>query len=53
MTVYREEEYIRRNTKGMTSEDARKFALDHHGLIDIETVAQLQPDLKAEKLPFR
>lgn len=31
LTVYRDEEYIRCNTKGMNAEDSRKFALAYYG----------------------
>ena len=33
-SVYRDEEYIRQHTKGMSPEDARKFALDYYGWLD-------------------
>ncbi len=31
LTVYRDEEYIRTHTKGMSSKDAQKFALQYYG----------------------
>lgn len=31
LTVYRDDEYIRQHTKGMNSEDVRKFALAYYG----------------------
>lgn len=34
LTVYRDEEYIRQNTKGMSPEDSRKFALEYYGWWD-------------------
>lgn len=38
LTVYRDEEYIRQHTKGMTPEDARKSALDYYGWSDEENM---------------
>ena len=32
--VYRDEQYIREHTKGMSSEEARKFALSYYGWDD-------------------
>ena len=34
LTVYRDEVYIRQNTKGMTPEETRKFAMDYYGWSD-------------------
>lgn len=34
LTIYRDEEYIRQHTKGMSPEEARKFALDYYGWSD-------------------
>ena len=31
LTVYRDEEYIRKHTKGMNPEETRKFALEYYG----------------------
>ena len=36
LSVYRDEEYIRQHTKGMNSEDARRFALEYYGWSDEE-----------------
>ena len=36
LTVFRDEEYIRKNTKGMSSEERRKFALEYYGWDDDE-----------------
>lgn len=37
LTVYREEEYIRQKTKGMSPEDTRKFAMTYYGWDDEES----------------
>ncbi len=34
LTVYRDEEYIRMHTKGMSSDEARRFALAYYGWDD-------------------
>lgn len=34
LTIYRDEEYIRQHTKGMSPEDARRFALAYYGWDD-------------------
>lgn len=34
LTIYRDEEYIRQHTKGMSLEDARRFALAYYGWDD-------------------
>ena len=34
LTVYREEEYIRQNTKEMSPEEARIYALEYYGWLD-------------------
>ena len=63
LTIYREEEYIRENTKGMNSEEARKFAMAYYGWNDDEVAEQdlqaIQGDMKLpdyavseEELPF-
>lgn len=36
LSIYRNEEYIRQHTKGMNSEDARRFALEYYGWSDEE-----------------
>ena len=36
LSVYRDEEYIRQHTKGMNSEDARRFVLEYYGWSDEE-----------------
>jgi hypothetical protein len=61
LTIYREEEYIRQQTKGMNPEDTRKFAMAYYGWDDTE-----EPDLSCratspcmeivfsrEEVPFR
>lgn len=40
LTVYRDEEYIRQHTKGMSPEETRKFAMDYYGWSDDEPVQQ-------------
>ena len=37
LTVYRDEEYIRQHTKGMNTEDARRFAMAYYGWDDEPT----------------
>lgn len=34
LTIYQDEEYIRRHTKGMLPEEARQFALNYYGWSD-------------------
>jgi len=41
LSVYRDEEYIRQHTKGMNSEDARRFALEYYGWLDEEELPVL------------
>ena len=62
LTIYREEEYIRQHTKGMNSEEARRFALEYYGWSDEEElpVQSGEPDLgfdfqinENEELPFQ
>lgn len=36
LTIYREEEYIRQQTKGMAPEEARRFAMNYYGWNDDE-----------------
>lgn len=36
LTVWREEEYIRQHTKGMSPEETRKFAMNYYGWDDDE-----------------
>ena len=36
LSIYRDEEYIRQKTKGMSPEESRKFALDYYGWDDNE-----------------
>ena len=43
LTIYRDEEYIRQHTKGMSPEDARRFALAYYGW-DAEPVRLEIPD---------
>ena len=60
LTVYRDEEYIRQHTKGMSPEETRKFAMAYYGWDDDEPIQQpdgdiiyhvaLSPD---EELPFQ
>lgn len=62
LTVWRDEEYIRRHTKGMTPEDTQKFAMEYYGWSDdTEFLIQYgEPDSrfislsdKDEELPFQ
>lgn len=41
LDIYRDDEYIRQHTKGMTSEETRKFALAYYGWDD-------DPDLEID-----
>lgn len=41
LDIYRDDEYIRQNTKGMTPEETRKFALAYYGWDD-------DPDLEID-----
>lgn len=50
LTVFRDEEYIRKNTKGMSSEERRKFALEYYGWDDDETEANPVKDDILEEL---
>ena len=34
LTIYRDEEYIRTHTKGMSPEEARRFAMNYYGWDD-------------------
>lgn len=57
LTVYREEEYIRQNTKGMSPEEARKFALNYYGWDEDAPYSSDQSDMLdefegGEELPF-
>ena len=65
LTIYRDEEYIRQNTKGMSSEESQKFALAYYGWDDNEDesadqyLASIPADFKEpvyantdEELPF-
>lgn len=63
LTVYRDNEYIRKNTKGMNPEEVRKFAMNYYGWDDdIPEVDDMQDkgcDLEnglslplVEELPF-
>lgn len=40
LTVFRDEEYIRKHTKGMTPEESRKFALEYYGWSDEDSETQ-------------
>lgn len=57
LTVYRDEEYIRQHTKGMNSEETRKFALAYYGWDDDEShddyipIPDINPS-DADELPF-
>ena len=62
LTIYREEEYIRQHTKGMNSEEARRFALEYYGWSEEEElpVQSVEPNLRFdfqinenEELPFQ
>ena len=60
LTIYREEEYIRQETKGMNPEDTRKFAMAYYGWDDIEetdlvcraTSLGMEFSFPQEELPF-
>ena len=45
LTVYRDEEYIRQHTKGMSPEETCKFAMDYYGWSDDEPVQQPDGDI--------
>ena len=62
LSVYRDEEYIRQHTKGMSPEETRKFALEYYGWSEeAELPVQCgEPDLgfdfhidENEELPFQ
>lgn len=62
LTIYREEEYIRQHTKGMNSEESRRFALEYYGWSDKKELPEQcgEPDLvfnfqinENEELPFQ
>lgn len=63
LTVYRDEEYIRQHTKGMSSEETRRFAMAYYGWDDepasnetilVDALAITADSLlHAEELPFR
>ena len=50
LDVYREEEYIRQQTKGMNSEEARKFALAYYGWDDEPDATSYEDIPKGEPL---
>lgn len=60
LTIYREEEYIRHETKGMNPEDTRKFAMTYYGWDDIKetdavsraTSLGMELSSPQEELPF-
>jgi len=57
LAVYREEEYLRKKTKGMSPEDARRFVLNYYGMEsgeNSESIINYQPVFTAdgEELPF-
>lgn len=45
LIIYREDEYIRQQTKGMSSEEARRFALNYYGWDD-------EKDLQNSTMPM-
>ena len=62
LTIYRDEEYIRQNTKGMTPEETRRFAMAYYGwddepasdeAIPVDALTTADTSLFAEELPFR
>lgn len=62
LTVYRDEEYIREHTKGLTPEETRRFALKYYGWDEDDFIqdipAGIDNSLQAsvsidEELPFR
>lgn len=60
LTVFRDDEYIRQHTKGMSPEESRKFALHYYGWDDDYPEAEQNAALPAitpvydddEELPF-
>lgn len=58
LTVYREEEYLRQQTKGMTPDEARRFALSYYGWSDDENMQDssapilIPSDNQFYELPF-
>ena len=58
LTVYREEEYLRQQTKGMTQDEARRFALNYYGWSDDECMQDssalllIPSDNQSDELPF-
>ena len=59
LTVWRDEEYIRQHTKGLSPEETRKFAMDYYGWDDDESEADQESLAEALKrmeeieLPFQ
>ena len=61
LTVYRDEEYIRKHTKGMNREEARRFAMAYYGWDDdssIEVISDAESGIFSfestnEDLPFQ
>ncbi len=63
LSVYRDEEYIRRHTKGMDAEATRRFALAYYGWDDEPTIESIPSELPCgiafemscadEELPFQ
>lgn len=52
LTIYREEEYIRQQTKGMSPEETHKFAMNYYGWDDPSDVTEESYDQDDDKLPF-
>ena len=61
LTVYRDEEYIRKHTKGMTPEETRRFAMAYYGWDDDDAICDVQcakgngmtgETMQGEDLPF-
>ncbi len=62
LTEWRDDEYIRKHTRGMTPEETRKFALAYYGWSDDEPVLIQNgepdprfefPTMEGEELPFQ
>lgn len=61
LTEWRDDEYIRKHTKGMAPEEVKRFALSYHGWDDEDVSLQqgelyhgLEPVIiEGEELPFR
>ncbi len=57
LTIYRDEEYIRTHTKGMSPEETRRFAMNYYGWDDAEQNESVFPGMdfsmdSSSELPF-